>query len=81
MRAHKIGFGSTCLGFARILHIRIVNITSLGGRISFSLNSPYHASKFALEGLSESVAYELEPFGIKFMIIEPGGVGSNFLKI
>ena len=59
---------------------RIVNITSLGGRISFPLNSPYHASKFALEGLSESVAYELEPFGIKIMIIEPGGVGSNFLK-
>jgi short-subunit dehydrogenase len=57
-----------------------VNITSLGGRISFPLNSPYHATKFALEGLSESIQYELEPFGIKIIVIEPGGVGSNFLK-
>jgi NAD(P)-dependent dehydrogenase (short-subunit alcohol dehydrogenase family) len=58
----------------------IVNITSLGGRISFPLNSPYHATKFALEGLSESIQYELEPLGIKIIVIEPGGVGSNFLK-
>jgi short-subunit dehydrogenase len=58
----------------------IVNITSLGGRISFPLNSPYHATKFALEGLSESIQYELEPFGIKVLVIEPGGLGSNFLK-
>jgi NAD(P)-dependent dehydrogenase (short-subunit alcohol dehydrogenase family) len=58
----------------------IVNTTSLGGRISFPLNSPYHASKFALEGLSESIQYELEPFGIKVLVIEPGGVGSNLLK-
>ena len=58
----------------------IVNNTSLGGRISFPLNSSYHATKFALEGLSESIQYELEPFGIKIIVIEPGGVGSNFLK-
>jgi short-subunit dehydrogenase len=56
----------------------ILDITSLGGRISFPLNSPYHATKFTLEGLSESIQYELEPFGIK--IIEPGDVGSNFFK-
>ncbi len=54
---------------------KIVNITSLGGRISFPLNSAYHATKFALEGLSESIQYELEPFGIKIIIVEPGGVG------
>ena len=58
----------------------IVNTTSLGGRISFPLNSAYHATKFALEGLSESIRYELDPFGIKIIVIEPGGVGSNFLK-
>jgi len=58
----------------------IVNVTSLGGRISFPLNSAYHATKFALEGLSESIQYELEPFGIRIIIIEPGGVGSNFLR-
>jgi NAD(P)-dependent dehydrogenase (short-subunit alcohol dehydrogenase family) len=59
---------------------KIVNITSLGGRISFPLNSAYHATKFALEGLSESIQYELEHFGIRIIIVEPGGVGSNFLK-
>ena len=58
----------------------IGNITSVGGRITFPLNSPYHATKFALEGLSESMQYELEPLGIKIIVIEPGGVGSNFLK-
>jgi NAD(P)-dependent dehydrogenase (short-subunit alcohol dehydrogenase family) len=58
----------------------IVNITSLGGRVSFPLNSVYHATKFAFEGLSESIQYELEPFGIKIIVIEPGGVGSNFMK-
>ena len=58
----------------------IVNITSLGGRIALPLNSPYHATKFALEGLSESIQYELEPFGIKVIVVEPGGVRSNILK-
>jgi len=53
----------------------ILNITSLGGRMSFPPSSPYHATKFALEGLSESIQYELEPFGIKIIVIEPGGVG------
>jgi short-subunit dehydrogenase len=41
-------------------------------------HSTYHASKFALEGLSESIQYELEPFGIKVILIELGAVGSNF---
>jgi NAD(P)-dependent dehydrogenase (short-subunit alcohol dehydrogenase family) len=59
---------------------KIVNITSVGGRIPFPLNSIYHATKFALEGLSESIQYELEPFGIKIILIEPGTVGSNFVK-
>ena len=59
---------------------KIVNITSMGGRIGIPLDSIYHASKFALEGLSESVQYEVEPFGIKIILIEPGAVGSNFWK-
>jgi short-subunit dehydrogenase len=59
---------------------KIVNITSMGGRISIPLSSFYHGSKFALEGLSESIQYELEPFGIKIILIEPGAVGSNFWK-
>ena len=59
---------------------KIVNVTSMGGRIAIPLDSIYHASKFALEGLSESVQYEVEPFGIKMILIEPGAVGSNFWK-
>jgi short-subunit dehydrogenase len=59
---------------------KIVNITSMGGRIAIPLDCIYHASKFALEGLSESVQYEVEPFGIKIILIEPGAVGSNFWK-
>lgn len=59
---------------------KIVNITSMGGRIAIPFSSSYHGSKFALEGLSESIQYELEPFGIKVILIEPGAVGSNFWK-
>ncbi len=59
---------------------KIVNITSMGGRIAIPLDSIYHATKFALEGLSESIQYEVEPFRIKVILIEPGAVGSNFWK-
>ena len=59
---------------------KIVNITSIGGRISIPLSAFYHGTKFALEGLSESIGYELEPFGIKIILIEPGVIGSNFWK-
>lgn len=59
---------------------KIINITSMGGRIAIPLDSIYHGTKFALEGLSESIQYELEPFGIKIILIEPGAVGSNFWK-
>ena len=58
----------------------IVNISSLNGHIAFPVISAYVATKFALEGLSESIAYELEPFGIKVILIEPGAIGSNFMK-
>jgi NAD(P)-dependent dehydrogenase (short-subunit alcohol dehydrogenase family) len=58
----------------------IVNISSMGGRIAFPLDPAYHGTKFALEGVSESVHYETEPFGIKVVLIEPGIIGSNFLR-
>jgi NAD(P)-dependent dehydrogenase (short-subunit alcohol dehydrogenase family) len=56
----------------------IVNISSVAGRIGFPMSSSYVSSKFALEGLSESMAYELEQFGIKIVLIEPGVIDTNF---
>ncbi len=58
----------------------IVNISSSAGRIGLPLNSPYVASKFALEGLSESIAYEVEQFGIRVVIIEPGFIRTNLIN-
>lgn len=59
-------------------HGTIVNISSVAGRIGFPLTSAYVSSKFALEGLSESIAYELEPFGINVVLVEPGVIKTNF---
>jgi len=50
----------------------IVNMSSLGGQLSFAGFSAYSASKFALEGASEALAQELAPFGVKVLIVEPG---------
>jgi short-subunit dehydrogenase len=52
----------------------IVNVSSLCGLITFPLLSIYHASKWALEGFSESIYYELQEVGVKVKLIEPGGV-------
>jgi NAD(P)-dependent dehydrogenase (short-subunit alcohol dehydrogenase family) len=57
----------------------IINISSIGGRIGFPLSPAYIASKFALEGLSESMRYELKEFGINIVIIEPGVIKTNFV--
>ena len=56
----------------------IVNISSLGGQLSFAGFSAYSASKFALEGASEALAQELKPFGIKVLIVEPGQFRTGF---
>ena len=58
----------------------IVNVSSINGHIAFPVISAYVSTKFALEGLSEPIAYEVEPFGIKVILIEPGPIGSNFMK-
>ena len=58
----------------------IVNVSSVNGHVPFPVISAYVSTKFALEGLSESIAYELEPFGIKVILIEPGAIGSGFTK-
>ena len=56
----------------------IVNISSVAGRIGFPVSTAYISSKFAIEGLSESLRYELGPFGIDVIIIEPGVIKTNF---
>ena len=58
----------------------IVNVSSVGGRIALPILSAYQSTKFALEGLSESMSYELEPFGIKVVIIEPGAIRTNIMN-
>jgi NAD(P)-dependent dehydrogenase (short-subunit alcohol dehydrogenase family) len=55
----------------------IVNISSGAGRFGYPGGSAYVSTKFAVEGLSESMAYELEPFGIKVILIEPGVIKTN----
>jgi NAD(P)-dependent dehydrogenase (short-subunit alcohol dehydrogenase family) len=55
----------------------IVNISSMGGQLSFAGVSAYSASKFALEGMSEALAQEVAPFGIKVLIVEPGAFRTN----
>lgn len=56
----------------------IVNVSSLSGLVAFPFSSLYHASKFAVEGFSESLQYELEPFNIGVKVIEPGPIKTDF---
>ena len=59
---------------------KIINISSIGGRVGIPLNSAYISSKFALEGFSETIRYELQDFGIDVLLIEPGLVKTNFFE-
>lgn len=56
----------------------IVNLSSMGGQMSFAGFGAYSASKFALEGLSEALSAEVAPFGIKVLIVEPGAFRTRF---
>jgi NAD(P)-dependent dehydrogenase (short-subunit alcohol dehydrogenase family) len=56
----------------------IVNISSMGGQMSFGGVGAYSASKFALEGMSEALAQEVAPFGIKVLVVEPGAFRTEF---
>jgi NAD(P)-dependent dehydrogenase (short-subunit alcohol dehydrogenase family) len=57
---------------------RIINVSSIGGIVGYPFSSAYCSTKFALEGLSESMSYEVEPFDIKVILIEPASVISDF---
>ena len=56
----------------------IINVASMGGRITFPLYSVYHATKWAVEGFSEALQYEVREFNIKIKIIEPGPIKTDF---
>jgi NAD(P)-dependent dehydrogenase (short-subunit alcohol dehydrogenase family) len=56
----------------------IINISSIGGRMTFPLGTLYHGSKFAVEGLSEALCFELAPLGVRVKIIEPGLIKTDF---
>lgn len=58
----------------------IVNVTSLGGRVVFPLFGPYNASKHAMEGFSEALWHELQPFGIRVKAVEPGYVDTPIYR-
>ena len=57
----------------------VINISSGVGRFGLPGSSAYVSTKFAVEGLSESMSYELEPFGIKVVLVEPGVIKTNFV--
>jgi NAD(P)-dependent dehydrogenase (short-subunit alcohol dehydrogenase family) len=56
---------------------RIVNIGSVGGRVAVPLLSPYNASKFAMEGITDSLRRELRPLGVHVAIVEPGAIATR----
>ena len=58
----------------------IVNISSIGGRIAFPFSPSYASTKFAIEGMSEALQYEVAQFGIRVILIEPGIIKTNFFE-
>jgi NAD(P)-dependent dehydrogenase (short-subunit alcohol dehydrogenase family) len=59
----------------------IINVTSLTGRVGVPFLAPYCASKFAVEGMTEALYYELRPFGLRVKLIEPGGTKTRFSHV
>ncbi len=60
---------------------RIVNITSIGGKMHEPFGSWYHATKFAVEGMSDCLRMELAPFGVDVVVIEPGAIKTEWTGI
>lgn len=60
---------------------RIINVSSIGGKIYEPLGSWYHATKFAVEGLSDSLRIEMRPFGVDVVLIEPGAIATEWITI
>lgn len=56
----------------------IINVSSIGGKMTFPLGTLYHGTKFAVEGISEALHYEMEQIGVKVKIVEPGAIATDF---
>lgn len=56
----------------------IINISSVGGKITFPLLSLYHGTKFAVEGITEALSFEMEQIGVRMKIVEPGAIATDF---
>ena len=87
--AVRAQFESNVFGLARMVQLvlpamraarrgRIINVSSMGGRIVFPAGGYYHASKYAVEALSDALRFETAPFGIKVSLIEPGLIRTGF---
>ncbi len=59
---------------------RVVNISSMGGKITFPFMGAYNSTKYALESLSDALRYELRAFGIDVVLVEPGAIHTNFAE-
>ncbi len=59
---------------------RIVNVASIGGRMAFPFNGPYHASKWGLEALSDALRLEVQPWGVEVIVVEPGSVATEIWR-
>ena len=57
----------------------IINISSVGGKITFPLNTLYNGTKFAVEGITESLVFEMQALGVKAKIVEPGSIATDFM--
>lgn len=68
----------SALPYLRARKGTLVNVTSMGGRLTFPLHSVYHASKFAVEGFSEALAQEVRGTGVKVRVVEPGAIKTDF---
>ena len=56
----------------------VINVSSIGGKMTFPFGSLYHGTKFAVEGISDALSYEFETFGGEVKIVEPGAIATDF---
>ncbi len=64
--------------FRRQRHGTIINVSSIGGRLTFPLGTLYHGSKWAVEQLSEALSFEMQAIGVRVKVVEPGVVNTDF---